>query len=481
MLVLPLRQMSPCSAAGALSRVAVLALGLGTAAPLAAQQAPARTITLDDCDDVLAPPKAELGKCRLSPEDLAADLPPDAPTPAGPQPPPVAAVDAKVADAPAADAPGQAAALPAAPLGGGGNGGEVGDDAKVLPRISLVGLGAFAWRSAGARPGLGGPNPDRDGFTLQQVELGLEADVDAALRAAAFIHMSEAGVEVEEAYAATRGLWGNLEVKAGKYATSFGRMNEQHAHAWAFVNQPTVVARFLGSRPWSPAGAQLSWVAPLPFHLKASANAHNSRDVGGAGLTSEPQQVVEAGQTFGVGGVHDLLWVGRLEARVPFSGQWSLQAGGSGAFGPSGQAASLKTEIYGADLLLRFAPTAGGSGFALSWQSEGMVRRRQFPASLWVDWGVYSDVVVHVVAQVSAALRASVVDGDALPGATPRAAGVSRRERKGSVALGFAPSELSLLRLQYDATDAPWLSSRLVHGVTLQLCYSIGAHGARTF
>jgi hypothetical protein len=108
---------------------------------------------------------------------------------------------------------------------------------------------------------------ERRGFNLNYAELYLYAPVDPYFDLYATIPFSEDGVEVEEAYAVTRGLPFGFQFKVGKFRSFFGRLNAQHPHAWDFANQPLVYKVFLGDDGLKEKGVQLNWLVPTPFYL----------------------------------------------------------------------------------------------------------------------------------------------------------------------------------------------------------------------
>jgi hypothetical protein len=484
--------------AGALGMVAV---ALMTRDALA-QERPLRTLTLEDCDKPLQLPNAAAsGKCPvapgdLDPEALRLELAPEKPLPPAltGQPANVSG-DAQHAGATAADA---TQTIPAADglasasapvLDGPGMFGAIGTS---MPRLSVIGLMSGAWYSRARRPALGSVNADQDGLNLQVVELAFESTVDSYLRAAVFLRADRENIAIEEAYAATLALAGGFEVKAGKYRTSLGRINEAHAHAWHFVDAPVVLARFLGGEGLKPVGVQLNWLAPLPFHLKLVGNVHNAETVGGVGPvaggrepfgTSAADRAREAATalTFGTDGRLDMLYVGRVETFVPFNDEWSLHLGGSGALGPSGQGTTQKAEVWGGDLYLRYKPAAGEGFFEVKWQSEAMLRRRQLPGTLLQDWGCYSELAIRLAERWYVAVRGDFVDGEAVVGHDLTGPGKNRRELKGSASLYVAPSDFSVVRLQYALDNPYWLGEKQVHAIFLQLGFSLGPHGAHPF
>ena len=83
--------------------------------------------------------------------------------------------------------------------------------------------------------------PGEEGFNLGESELTITANIDdlfygsftAALTA-------EDEVEVEEAYIETLGLGSGFTIKAGRFFSGIGYLNQHHAHSWDFVDQPLV-------------------------------------------------------------------------------------------------------------------------------------------------------------------------------------------------------------------------------------------------
>lgn len=112
-----------------------------------------------------------------------------------------------------------------------------------------------------------------NGFNLRHLELMLTAEVDPFFKATAIAAVDTHGAEMEEASVETLGLPLGLKLKAGKFYSGFGLINEQHAHDWAFTDQPLIYELALGTHGLNEKGAQLSWLAPAPFHLLAGVEA----------------------------------------------------------------------------------------------------------------------------------------------------------------------------------------------------------------
>ncbi len=112
------------------------------------------------------------------------------------------------------------------------------------------------------------------GFAVQEVELAFQAIVDPYFRADVFLTIPNlTGLEVEEAFATTTTLPWSLQVKAGSFRSAFGRQNGQHLHMQDFTRRPLLNAAFLGADGLRGPGAQVSWLAPLPFYLTLYAEA----------------------------------------------------------------------------------------------------------------------------------------------------------------------------------------------------------------
>ncbi|MFO1186992.1 MAG: hypothetical protein U1E87_05800 [Alphaproteobacteria bacterium] len=109
------------------------------------------------------------------------------------------------------------------------------------------------------------------GFSLGESEIALFANIDPYVKGwltLAFDKDNEASVE--EAYIQSLNLGGGLNVKAGRFFSGIGYLNERHAHEWQFSDAPLPYRVFLGNQ-YGDDGVQLRWLLPLPFYLEAGA------------------------------------------------------------------------------------------------------------------------------------------------------------------------------------------------------------------
>src|ERR1041385_4038088 len=132
--------------------------------------------------------------------------------------------------------------------------------------------------AASANPDIGAIGDFRINYTsslkrnfnaeLHEAEISLQSVVDPYVRADFFISFSrnartgEFGAEVEEGYLTTLSLPGRLQLKAGKFKQTLGKINSIHPHALPFVDMPNAYVRFFGEEGLNDEGISLRWLLP---------------------------------------------------------------------------------------------------------------------------------------------------------------------------------------------------------------------------
>ncbi|MDH2918141.1 MAG: hypothetical protein PXX73_02955 [Sideroxydans sp.] len=115
------------------------------------------------------------------------------------------------------------------------------------------------------------------GFNLGESELGISADIDPDYRGVATMALAPAGgITVENAFIQSSALGNGLNVKFGRFFSGLGYLNEQHAHAWDFVDQPLVYAS-LWNNQIGEDGVQLKWLAPTATFVELGAEVGRGR------------------------------------------------------------------------------------------------------------------------------------------------------------------------------------------------------------
>jgi hypothetical protein len=298
---------------------------------------------------------------------------------------------------------------------------------------------------------------------------------------------NESSIELEEAYAETTALPWNLQLKAGQFFAAFGRQNQQHPHAWSFVDEPLILSRVFGPDGLRNVGTQLAWLAPTPFYSELTLGVFNGE--GGTAFSFR-----DTGNSYGrtpvdrgLRGPGDLLFVPRAAASFDVTDSQTLVLGASAAFGPNDSGPNARTEIYGLDAYWKWkSPHANGGFPFVAWQTEAMYRHYEagadptasLSADTLHDYGFYTQLLYGFRLGWVAGLRAEYVNNDQAP-TDPQTPG-SRGDRfRLSPDLTWYPTEFSKLRLQYNYDHGQVFGDE--HSVWMQLEFLLGAHAAHKF
>jgi hypothetical protein len=123
------------------------------------------------------------------------------------------------------------------------------------------------------------------GFNLGESELGISATIDPDYRGVATLALAPAGgVTVENAFVQTTSLGNGVNLKFGRYFSGLGYLNEIHAHAWDFVDQPLVYAT-LWNNQLGEDGVQLKWLAPTDTFIELGGEVGRGRGFPGSDRT----------------------------------------------------------------------------------------------------------------------------------------------------------------------------------------------------
>jgi len=361
--------------------------------------------------------------------------------------------------------------------------------------IGLSGLftagGSSVDNAALANLQAGGHDPNKNGFTVQNVELSIGAIVDPYFDAQANIiylinAQGETVVELEEAYFSSRSLPWGLQVKGGQYFTEFGRQNKQHPHTWAFVDQPVILSRFFGGDGLRSQGVRASWLMPTDWYSEIYFGMQNPK---GETVTSFLNAAGEevGGHTLidrNARGLGDLLYSTRWLNGFDLSDTMSMNIGVSGLWGPNASGNTTDTEIYGADLYLKWQSSRSQRGYPfIAWHTEVLKRRYEAgdpgdanPETL-KDWGMFSQVSWGFTPGWVAGLRWDYATADGNTSSDP----LRDTRKRLSPNLTWYLSEYSKIRLQYNRDSAEHLAEKTADSLWLQFEFSIGSHSAHTF
>jgi hypothetical protein len=310
-------------------------------------------------------------------------------------------------------------------------------------------------------------------FFPREIELSLFGQVDPYARAEVRIEAGEedAGeiaLHLAEANLTLLTLPFNTQLKMGQMRNRFGLLNPFHEHDRPFIDTPNVLGWFLGDEGLVERGAELTWVAPLPFFLEGLVGVFNGDNEDAFGRSSLKVPLV----------------TGRLRTFFDLATLGAIQVGASAA---SGQTEERRTQTFvGYDVKYKLTPegwrhpllTLASEGI---WSfREGEVEEETGPEDRTFrrfGWYIYGEV--QPWRRWAGGLRYDYTQLLEAPG----------REWAIGPYLAFMASEFLRFRLGYKRTErdnretfnANDASGRTADEVFFQATFILGAHPAHPF
>lgn len=180
-------------------------------------------------------------------------------------------------------------------------------------------------------------------FFPREIEISLFGQIDPYARAevrfeAGEENAGEIAVHLAEANLTLMTLPFNTQLKMGQMRNRFGLLNQIHEHDRPFIDQPNVLTRFLGDEGLVERGAELTWVAPLPFFLEALVGVFNGDNE----------------TAFGYGKLTQPLVTGRLRTFFELGDSSAIQLGASVANGDTPE--RHRNTLLGFDAKYKYKP-----------------------------------------------------------------------------------------------------------------------------
>ena len=189
-----------------------------------------------------------------------------------------------------------------------------------------------------------------DEFLFRHFEIGFSGNIDPYTRADIFVgigrHDGEWHTHLEEAYLTYLGLPWDLQVRAGRFKSTFGKANPQHLHALPWVEHPLVIQNYFGHEGLSGDGVGVSWLVPNPWdkYFEFTYEVINNDSSLFAGAETD-----------------DFVHLGHLKSFFDLSNASTLEAGLTFATAPNDEGhGGNRTMVEGFDLTYKWRPPAAG-------------------------------------------------------------------------------------------------------------------------
>lgn len=378
------------------------------------------------------------------------------------------------------------------------------------PAVSLILNGTYAnlsrdpanYRLQGFIPSGGGEvGPGLRGFSLGESELGLAASIDPTFSGHLIASItSDDTISIEEAVFERQGIFEGATLKAGRFLSSVGYLNSQHAHAWDFVDAPLAYQAFLGGQTRTD-GVHLHWLAPTERYLELGAELGAGRGFPGS---ESHRNGIGSGALFA-----------HLGDDIGESASWRtgvsyvLNRATDRAYADSNAVGTPVTNLFDGnsrtwvlDGIYKWSP--GGNATRINFKLQGEYFRRTESGTLTYDAlaagggsssgyrttqsGWYLQAVYQFMPRWRAGVRYDRLDSGS-PNIGLVTAGAlaaadfpilqGARPSRATAMVDYSLSEFSRFRLQLAADRSdPSATDRQLF---LQYIMSLGAHGAHTF
>jgi len=370
------------------------------------------------------------------------------------------------------------------------------------PAISAVLQGRYANLSqdpekfaiSGFAPG-GDIGPGRRGFSLGESELAISANVDHLFAGNLIVSLTpENTVSVEEAYGVYTAAPYGLVPKFGRFFSGLGYMNEQHQHAWDFIDAPLAYQAFLGGQ-YGNDGLQVKWIAPTDLFLELGAEVGNGDSFPGSERNKNGvgSGVIYAHAGGDIGASHS--WragLSYLQTRAQDRDYSQVDLAGNNAqVGFNGT-----SHVAIADFVWKYAPNGNAQNTNFKLQGEYFWRRESGDLTYDVDGalgltntsaytsrqsGWYLQGVYQFMPYWRVGARYDRLD----PGHVDYGANAAYLDspafhpERYTLMVDYTPSEFSRIRLQYGQSKT--LTGLTDNQLFLQYILTLGAHGAHRF
>ncbi|MFQ5864762.1 MAG: hypothetical protein ACE5IW_05980 [bacterium] len=261
--------------------------------------------------------------------------------------------------------------------------------------------------------------------------------------------------EIEEAFITILSLPFSTQLKAGKFRSRFGKINETHPHAYNFVNIPLMYANFFGLEGLNDEGASLSWLVPnRAFFQELTIQ-----------VTSGPQE----NQSFSRAENNRLLYLAHLRNLFDLDDNTTLELGITGLTGPNNSDGN-STHIFAADLTLKWKPLQFNRYKSFEFMNEFLVSKRNGIENDVTSFGLYSFIRYQLSKRW---FIGALYDYSEFPGFS------NFHHQAVSGILQFFTTEFQKFEIQYRYNEGNFFAN--FSDFKVRAVFVIGAHGAHQY
>ena len=336
--------------------------------------------------------------------------------------------------------------------------------------------------------------PRARSFHLGESELGISANVDHLFRGNLRLALApDNTLAVEEASIHTLGMGNGFNVKAGRFLSGVGYLNEMHPHEWDFSNAPLPYQAFFGNALGMD-GAQVRWLAPSETFFEIGAETARARNFPTTDATKTRNGPMSGSLFAHVGG--DVGTSNSWRSGLSYFASKPENRAYDDPLNSLNNSFTGNSRTWIADFLWKWAPNGNAKRQNLKLQGEYFNRAedgtmiydatdtKQSGAFTSRQSGFYTQAVYQFRPQWRAGYRYDQLNSGSTSFGTPLNAAnfpllSAYKPKRNTVMMDWNPSEFSRIRLQLAQDKSR--PGEIENQVWVQYIMSLGAHGAHKF
>jgi len=316
---------------------------------------------------------------------------------------------------------------------------------------------------------------ERAGAEIRGVELNFQSYLDPFSRLKATTHISDEGIDVEEAYFTRFNIFENANLDLGRFRQPFGVVNRWHEDALDQVQYPLALQRIFGEEGLNQTGASIEWTLPqwgqaYQGLVLQVTNTENERLFAEDAL-GNPSMLFHYKNYRDLS--RDVYLEFGLSGLFGWNDEWAVQLDADPELETIHD--SMGTRVFGADVSFLWEPADRALYRNVEWRSEVYLLDRDIhaPDNSGSDtlnaWGLYSYVQSKVARNMEVGIRYDYYEPDGKGYAATAGAPLM------PLALTWWQSEWVKFRLEYDYADGRGME-KPEHLVLFQAIFAAGPH-----